>query len=608
MTQEDTVKTIKVARSLLIAFSLMAGLSSTPHTSLAESAEPPPAIPAALDKFVYVPFATGGQPQPVPHITSQIDVTRAVSKEVGLAGGVLNASDRAGGQYSFSIPPNSLMQTTTIWMTPVSLTRGLPYTNGMLMAVHFSPDGLLLFKPGTLVMTPTRVIAPSMRIPYGFTDVGNHFHRRPMKPNTTGLVFDVLHFSGYGVAIGTSQQADATPLHPNNLGEGEFVDAGQRAKLQDPVRAAQEEGQPADPNAGANIEKLARDHYNQKIVPLMGFIVGDCDASFTPGAIAQITVWMHEVEVSAIDSLKAEQKAAGDAIIASFRNCRQKKINECLAKPRPLEPEKIINDMLQYERELQLRGYEDNVDLATPIDECRKGLKWHGTVIVEFDVLTLYQDRQYDGIWPEGETLDYRTEKYKWDANFHEAGTMTWNASLYYDRSSLQTWHQGPNFFCGEVDYVNRDAYRGGGSKNGNKAGISTWILVTDGRYKINGAGLFLNDGNYIGGYPPGRIDSETYWDPSTKCGSDKHSGSQTDINFTGSEQSFSYQGNGQPSLSEIITGTINPTNPNEVKGSRQVQVTCVPRSVSKQSTQYPKYTLAHCDATVRWYFYRDPS
>ena len=155
-TQEDKVKTTKIATSLLIALSLITAMNSDVRTSLAETA--PPAQPNALNHYVYVPFASDGRPAPVPRIFSLIDATRAVSKEIGFAGGVLNAVGRDGTQYSFSIPPNSLAQTTTIVMTPVSVTTGLPYTNGMLVAVNFRPDGLLLVKPGTLVMTPTQVI------------------------------------------------------------------------------------------------------------------------------------------------------------------------------------------------------------------------------------------------------------------------------------------------------------------------------------------------------------------------------------------------------------------------------------------------------------------
>src|SRR6185503_6111098 len=104
-------------------------------------------------------------------------------------------------------------------MTPVSMVGGLPLSGGLAAAVQLEPDGLRLFNFATLVVEPPQSLSPNQETSFAWDQAGDDFHLFPMQtPNSTrrenargsalalnprGLIFKLLHFSGYGVGSGT---------------------------------------------------------------------------------------------------------------------------------------------------------------------------------------------------------------------------------------------------------------------------------------------------------------------------------------------------------------------------------------------------------------------
>jgi hypothetical protein len=97
-----------------------------------------------------------------------------------------------------------------VTMTPVSTIKGIPFSQGFLAAVQFTPDGLLMVKPAMLMLTIPGDYSPGELVGFVWDGNGNNFHVYPATIMSGGgqtvAIFDVLHFSGGGVALLTPEE------------------------------------------------------------------------------------------------------------------------------------------------------------------------------------------------------------------------------------------------------------------------------------------------------------------------------------------------------------------------------------------------------------------
>jgi hypothetical protein len=143
-------------------------------------------------------------PKPDPlSVTPVLDPAHASEQTIPVAGGTVKTTAADGTEFALSIPEGALLEPTTVTLTPVTSIGGLPMSGGLEAAVDISPDGLYLYAVATLTITPAKAMGGAETIGFGYRGSGSDFHLEPLLSGT-GLVYGLVHFSGYGAAQGTS--------------------------------------------------------------------------------------------------------------------------------------------------------------------------------------------------------------------------------------------------------------------------------------------------------------------------------------------------------------------------------------------------------------------
>jgi len=151
--------------------------------------------------------------------------TMNVSRQVGNAaiatldtnGGVLKATANDGKQYELTLPPGALKDGVTkeIRVVPIGKFNTFFRAGNIPAAVHLVPDGLILQKPATLLITmPDGVPASYSGFQYqgyGGDDVDFILGRTL---DATTIETNILHFSGVGISdAGPNQQPLPTEVY-----------------------------------------------------------------------------------------------------------------------------------------------------------------------------------------------------------------------------------------------------------------------------------------------------------------------------------------------------------------------------------------------------------
>jgi len=99
---------------------------------------------------------------------------------------------------------------TPVTLTPVSAIEGLPFSQGFLAAIQLEPQGLFMLSPAMLMLTLPGEYKPGELVGFAADSNGDNFHLYPANiisgGGQTTVLFDILHFSVYGVAQATSQE------------------------------------------------------------------------------------------------------------------------------------------------------------------------------------------------------------------------------------------------------------------------------------------------------------------------------------------------------------------------------------------------------------------
>jgi hypothetical protein len=135
----------------------------------------------------------------------------------------LSGQTANGASFIFQLPEDLLSQEadgtlmpaygTPVTLTPVSTIADIPFSQGFLAAVQLAPDGLIMAEPATLLLTIPGEHNPDDLVGFAADGNGDNFHLYPAVIDSGGgqtiVMFDVMHFSLYGVALATSQEIEA---------------------------------------------------------------------------------------------------------------------------------------------------------------------------------------------------------------------------------------------------------------------------------------------------------------------------------------------------------------------------------------------------------------
>lgn len=132
----------------------------------------------------------------------RLDESRKSEAVITPQGGVVSAIGSDGTQYLLEIPADALVSETTIGIIPAAGITGLPFGDGSAFAVQLEPDGLQLYAPAVLTITPSAEIPLDQQLLFDYLGQGADPILAAPVVDTEEIKIQVNHFSGYGVTKG----------------------------------------------------------------------------------------------------------------------------------------------------------------------------------------------------------------------------------------------------------------------------------------------------------------------------------------------------------------------------------------------------------------------
>lgn len=170
-----------------------------------------------------------------------IESTAATTQTIGPAGGTIQATGSNGITYTLVIPENALLRDTAITLTPVREIQNLPLSGGLVAAVDFKPSGLSFVNPATLtIATSARPTGNLKMVGLSYAGDGDSLGLALIDVGASDVKFTVTHFSGLGLAFGTTQNVQALlQSNPATTNSSQFyINTLFAALLQSPRDAA----------------------------------------------------------------------------------------------------------------------------------------------------------------------------------------------------------------------------------------------------------------------------------------------------------------------------------------------------------------------------------
>ncbi|WP_020700647.1 hypothetical protein [Deinococcus apachensis] len=282
-------------------------------------------------------------------------------------GGTLTTTGADGTLYRLTFPPDALAEDTQITMTPLSGVGGLPLSGPLAGAVKLEPDGLKLYQPATLTITPAHPLAAGAVSPFSFEGSGTSPGIPALGPDSTpsSYALKLLHFSGYGVAGGSD--AERADLAARAVRYGTEAVTSQINDLLNAQRRRILDGQPGDPQLWDKLSALMEQMYDEDVAPYLGEVAGNCTVG--EALIPSLLVWVRQVELVGLGGFEAQKGAVMDAVRGSVGSCLREETVPCVLPDLP-----SLRKLFGTIRKAQLLGVDDNHASLAPT------CGWQGTL------------------------------------------------------------------------------------------------------------------------------------------------------------------------------------------------------------------------------------
>jgi hypothetical protein len=204
-------------------------------------------------------------------------------------------------------------------------------------------------------------VARNQEVTFGYRGTGEELFLYPPVLGS-GLAMKILHFSGYGVAKGTTAEQSKQQLRLPTRAEDRFSQ-----KLQAPVAKRRRGASAAALGAAAtptDLDRVFREAYNRDIKPKLQILRTNCEQG---KAIASTALnWARSVELMGYGGdYAAEIADIQDALLDGLVNCYDQAHRKCVDNNDPSQ----VTALLSYARSLSLLGGEDRIDLDK-IERC----------------------------------------------------------------------------------------------------------------------------------------------------------------------------------------------------------------------------------------------
>jgi hypothetical protein len=163
---------------------------------------------------------------PVPDVLAlELATPQARTATLGPDGGLIETVGPDGTHFAFTVPEGALAAATAITLTPVAAIPNLPMQGGLVAAADLAPDGLQLYVPATLVVTPASPRDLTGLAGFGYHGAGTGLHRDLVQVSGATLVFHVTHCSGVGAGIAAPVDLAAITALPNTPADAAAANA-----------------------------------------------------------------------------------------------------------------------------------------------------------------------------------------------------------------------------------------------------------------------------------------------------------------------------------------------------------------------------------------------
>lgn len=301
-------------------------------------------------------------------VTPTLEESRAVTQKIpAFLGGTVTTTAADGTKYTLTLPANALLSEEEITMTPVSGAGNLPGEMDLAAGVDIKPDGLQLMKPAKLTIEPpTGAQLPlDQQTGLSWHGGGEEFHLYAIEESQQ-LSFELLHFSAYGVGLGTSaDRAAALTKMPTRTAD-QYRQA--ISELLRSEREAQLKGEPGDPDLDKKLANYLAGYYRDVVRPKM--LAAETDDSLAASAIQEGLGWSRQVELLGLseDPFFAQKEAeVMDSIIKILQNAFNKAFQRCVNENDPSQ----VPRLLALERQAQLLGISLG-DVFDKINRCAR--------------------------------------------------------------------------------------------------------------------------------------------------------------------------------------------------------------------------------------------
>ena len=313
------------------------------------------------------------------NVSVQLDTRFSQTALISTDGGQLSAEDAAGNRFTLDIPAGALTTDTEITMTPVSAIDGLPFTNGLVAAVQFQPDGLFLYEEAILTIESAQAIPVENQIHFGYLGDGRDLHLAIPGPDFSKIQIRVPHFSGFGVGNGID--TDRANLLLARAAEHEVRLQQEVANYIQLERIKQIFGD-ASESPWFDMSGRLDSYYNLVVRPRMLAAGSSC----ANGKLAIQTLIGHERTLQLLGATNSSHMGEFLGLLETvYKKCREEAIKECKEK---VDPRILISFEVSYARQRQLMGSSEGFNLTTTMDEAIKICGSAFTVTGQYDVFT----------------------------------------------------------------------------------------------------------------------------------------------------------------------------------------------------------------------------
>lgn len=266
-----------------------------------------------------VDFTAPGKPLSV---KVELDKDRSASAKITRAGGTVSLTSADGSRFTLDVPENALDADTEIVMTAVKTLGGSPLGSSTPTAVQLEPSGLFFNELATLTIVPSKEIPVNEQIIFGYEADGKDYHLALVDPKSKEIKIKLQEFSGAGVGSGPDS---SWASHLQIQADAARVRLTQRAGqvLQEARRHILLGGDDEADAGVKEVREIMDQFYDQVILKQM--VSAELDCQFARKAIQDLLAYERQLQLIGYDGradFEANIKKLTDIAVKCRRSYR----------------------------------------------------------------------------------------------------------------------------------------------------------------------------------------------------------------------------------------------------------------------------------------------